>query len=69
MPPRQRLVNCRHDLLVRQHLIGVRHPLFAKIAHFLGDQPIAEAELCSPHLNHAVAPRAFDAALAAAAHD
>ncbi|MCK1541911.1 hypothetical protein IVB12_07980 [Bradyrhizobium sp. 179] len=58
-----------HDLLVRQHLIGVLHPLFAKITHLLGDQPIAKAELRPPHLNHLAAPRAFDAALDVAAHD
>jgi hypothetical protein len=34
----------------------------------LSDQPLAEAELRSPHLNHAVAPRAFDAAPDAGVH-
>jgi len=37
MPFHQRFVHGGYDLLVRQHLIGVRHPAFAKIAHFLSD--------------------------------
>ncbi|MCK1738442.1 hypothetical protein IVA79_31855 [Bradyrhizobium sp. 138] len=45
----------RHDLLVRQNLIGVLHLLFAKITHSLGDQPITKAELRPPHLNHLAA--------------
>ena len=48
----QRLVHRSHDFLVSKHSIGVVHPLFAKITHFLGDQPIAKAELRPPHLNH-----------------
>ena len=39
-------------MFVRQHLIGVCHPAFAEIAHFLSDQSIAEAELRASHLNH-----------------
>jgi hypothetical protein len=57
------------DLFVRQHPIRVLHPGFTNITHFRGDQPVAEAELCAPHLNHLDAPRAFDAAPDAAAHD
>ena len=33
--------------------IGVLHPVFAKIAHFLRNQPVAEAALRPSHLNHA----------------
>jgi hypothetical protein len=69
MPQRQGFVYCRHDLLVRQDLIGVVHPLFPQITHFLGDQPIAEVELCPPHFNHVDASRAVGAAADAAAHD
>jgi hypothetical protein len=28
------------------------HPILMKIAYFLGDQPIAAAQLCAAHLNH-----------------
>jgi hypothetical protein len=45
------------------------HPDFTKIAHFLGNQPIAEAELCLAHLNHVAVPRVFDAPPGATAHD
>ena len=50
---RQSLVHRRNNGLIRQHRIGVLHPVFAKIAHLLGNQPVAEAELPPPHLNHA----------------
>jgi hypothetical protein len=43
MPPRQRFVHRSYDLFIRQHPVGMSHPVFAKIAHFLGDQPVAEA--------------------------
>ena len=46
------LVHGRYHLLIRQHLIGVPHPVFAQIAHLFGDQAVAEAALCTPHLNH-----------------
>jgi hypothetical protein len=69
MALRQRFIYRRHDLLIRQHPVGVRHPVFAKIAHFLKDQTVSEAELCPAHLNHAVPPCAFDVAPDAAAHD
>ena len=52
-----------------QDLIGVSHPVFAKIAHFVSDQTIAEIELDPPHLNHAAPLSAFDAAPDAVAHD
>jgi hypothetical protein len=65
MPLQQRFVYCRHDLLVRQDLIGVLHPVFPQIAHFIDNQPIAEAELCPPHL--IVAPPVCGAAPDAAA--
>ena len=58
MPFHQRFVHGGDDLLVRQHLIGVRHPDFAEIAHFLSDQSIAEAELRASHLNHGSSSRA-----------
>jgi hypothetical protein len=69
MPPRQRFVHRCDNLLVRQNLIGVLHPVFAQIAHLLGDQSVTEAELRSSHLNHVAASRAVDAAPDAAAHD
>jgi hypothetical protein len=53
MPFRQRLVHDHDNVLVRQYLIGVLHPVFAKIADLLRDQPVPEAKLPSPHLNHA----------------
>ena len=56
MPMRQSFVHGADDLLIHQHPIGVFHPIFAKIAQFRGDQPIAETELCPPHLNHIVPP-------------
>jgi hypothetical protein len=52
MPLRQSLVNRRHDFVVRQHLIGVSHPVFVQILHFFCDQPIAEGALRPPRLNH-----------------
>ena len=69
MPLRQGVVYRRHDLFICQHLIGVLHPVFAKIAHFVSDQTIAEIELDPPHLNHTVPLSAFDAAPDAVAHD
>jgi hypothetical protein len=69
MPLCQRFVHCRHDVLVRQHLISMPHPVFAQIAHLLGDQSVTEAELYSPHLNHVAASHVVDAAPDAAAHD
>jgi hypothetical protein len=59
MPPRQRFVHRSYDLFIRQHPVGVCHPLFAEIAHFLSDQSIAEAELSASHLNHGSSPRAL----------
>jgi hypothetical protein len=52
MPFHQCFVHGGYYLLVRQRLIGVCHPAFAQIAHFLSDQSIAEAELRPSHLNH-----------------
>ena len=37
--------------------VGVFHPTFAKIAHFFGDQAVAEAQLRSAHLNHVSSSR------------
>jgi hypothetical protein len=59
MALRQGLVHGDHDVFIGQHLIGRRDPVVAKIAHFLGDQSIAEAELGAAHLNHASSPRAW----------
>ena len=59
MPLHQRFVHGSYDLFVRQHLIGVCHPAFAEIAHFLSNQSIAEAELSASHLNHGSSPRAL----------
>jgi hypothetical protein len=33
------------------------HPVFTKIAHFPGNQPVAETELSASHLNHASSSR------------
>ena len=49
----QGLVHDRDNLLVRKHRIGVLHPVFTQIAHLLGNQSVAEAELGSTHVNHA----------------
>ena len=68
-PLGERLVNRSHNLLVGKYLVGMAHPVFAKITDFLGNKPIAEAQLCPPHLNHVAAQPAFDAALDAATHD
>jgi hypothetical protein len=35
----------------------MRHPTFAKIAHFSRDQAVAEAQLRSAHLNHVSSSR------------
>jgi hypothetical protein len=64
------LIHNRDNLFVRQHLIGMRHPAFAKIVHFLRDQPVAETQLLSPHLNHAAASDvSAQPVLGAAGHD
>ena len=55
----QSLVHSRHDLFVGQHPVGSLHPVLTKIAHFLGDQPVAEAQLGAAHLNHASSSRAL----------
>jgi hypothetical protein len=41
----ERLINRRHDLFIRQNLIGMRHPIFTQIDDFFGDQAVAEVEL------------------------
>ena len=58
MALRQSLVYRRHDFFVRQHLIGVSHPVFVQILHFFSDQPIAEGALRPPRLNHPCFSRA-----------
>jgi hypothetical protein len=68
MPLRQSLVHRRYQQFIRQNLIGVLHPIFAKIGHLGGDQSVAEAQLRAPHLNHgagsgAVARPRLDATL------
>ena len=63
------LVHGRYHLLIRQHLIGVPHPVFAQIAHLFGDQAVAEAALCTPHLNHVACAGTSTAAPGAAVHD
>ena len=52
MTLRQGLIDRRHQLFVRQHRIGMRHPRFAQIIDFRRDQAVAEAQLRAPHLNH-----------------
>ncbi len=63
----QCVVDDRDNLLIGQHFVGVFHPVFAKIAHFLRDQPIPETELPSPHLNHAACSAALTQPVAGAA--
>jgi hypothetical protein len=48
---RQCLVYDRNDGFIRQHRIGVVHPVLAKIAHLLGNKAVAKTELRPPHLN------------------
>lgn len=46
------------------------HPIFAKIAHFLGNQAVAKDQLRPSHLNHADScARLMPPALDAAGHD
>jgi len=52
MALRQGLIDRRHQLFVRQHRIGMRHPRFAQIIDFRRDQAVTEAQLRAPHLNH-----------------
>jgi hypothetical protein len=67
---RQCLVHDRDNLLICQHLVGVIHPIFAKIANLFRDYPVAETELLAPHLNHAASSaRLMSPALDAAGHD
>ena len=48
----QGLINGCDDGLVVQDPVGILHPIFAKIIHLFGDQPVAKAALCPAHLNH-----------------
>jgi hypothetical protein len=61
VPFRQSVVDGRHQLFVVQHLVGVGHPILAKVFHLVMDQSVAEAELGAPHFNH----RAFSLTLLA----
>ena len=54
MPLGQGLVDHRHDFRVAEQLIGMFHPRFVQVFHFLGDQPVAEAALPAMGLNHAL---------------
>ncbi len=40
-------------VIFRMARVGALHPVFAKVAHYLCDQPIAKAALRVPHLDHA----------------
>jgi hypothetical protein len=57
MTSRQRRVYRSHDLFIRENPVSMRHPTFAKIAHFSRDQAVAEAQLRSAHLNHVSSSR------------
>src|SRR5438270_2519282 len=57
MSSRECLVHRTYDLLIRENPISMGHPAFAKIAHFPGDQAVAEAQLRSAHLNHVSSSR------------
>jgi hypothetical protein len=52
-------VRGRYDLLVREHLVDVDHPLFVEAINFVSDQFVAEVELCAPCINHALSFRAL----------
>ena len=41
----QGLINGCDDGLVVQDPVGILHPIFAKIIHLFGDQPVAKAAL------------------------
>jgi hypothetical protein len=53
MPLAQSFENSRHQLLIIEKCIGVRHPIFAQLRHFLGNQTLAKAELLATEFNHA----------------
>ena len=57
MPLRKRLVHRRHDLVVRQHPIGIRHPDFAKIAHSSVISPSPKLN-CARRISIMASPRA-----------
>jgi hypothetical protein len=63
MPPRQGAVHRRHQMIVRQHPIGVPHPRFAEVGDLCGDQPVAKASLPAAMLDHAFVPSDLAAAL------
>jgi hypothetical protein len=70
MPLGQGLVDGRHDFLVRQYLIGVFHPVFVQILHFVGDQTVTKGALRPPRLNHGFSSRVSASSHpAAVAHD
>ena len=46
-----------HDLFICENPVSMRHPTFAKVAHFSRDQAVAEAQLRSAHLNHVFSSR------------
>ena len=48
----QSFVHSRHQRLIRQHPIGLCHPVFAQVFDLSSDQAIAEATLRASHLNH-----------------
>jgi hypothetical protein len=63
MPTRQGAVHRRHQMIVRQHPIGVPHPRFAEVGDLCGDQPVAKASLPAAMLDHAFVPSDLAAAL------
>jgi hypothetical protein len=52
MSPSQRSVDQTDDGLIVEQPIGVVHPALAQVLHFVGDQPVAEAALRPPYLDH-----------------
>jgi hypothetical protein len=63
-------VHRRHDLRVVENAIDPAHPGFIQVGHLGGDQPVAEAALCPPPLNHGSSSRAAaERRPGAAAHD
>src|SRR5262245_3584793 len=50
----QSLIGGHHDFFIGQHAIGMDHPFLVKAIDLLGDQLVAEGELCAPRVDHAL---------------
>lgn len=49
---RQRFVRSIQQHRIVQHGVDVPHPVFPQLAHFLGDEAVAEVELATAELDH-----------------